>query len=32
MSFRSFKIVCFDTPVMRDVALIEVPSTNAAIT
>lgn len=31
-SFSSFKTVCLATPVMRHVALIETPSTRAAIT
>ncbi len=32
MSLSSFRTVCFATPVMRQVALTEVPSTSAAMT
>jgi hypothetical protein len=32
MSLSSFKAVCLAAPVMRQVALMEVPSTRAAIT
>ena len=32
MSFRSFRTVCLATPVIRQVALMETPSTRAAMT
>ena len=32
MSLRSFRTVCFATPVMRQVAFMELPSTKAEIT
>jgi hypothetical protein len=32
VSLRSLRMVCFATPVIRHVALMEVPSTKAAIT